>query len=117
MKSQFPKVSKANLEAAGIKPEYPAAQMFCYCAISSIDFDVSSLDDGISMFAFCDQLTTCTNAVFQQGGNYQSMFTESKFTEESALLIFKAAKAANVSALHIGIDFQLTDTHPFVIEH
>ena len=91
--------------------------MFYHCAIASIDFDVSSLDDGISMFAFCDQLTTCTNAVFQQGGNYQNMFSESKFNEESALLIFNAAKAANVTALHIGIGFQLTDGHPFVIEH
>jgi hypothetical protein len=111
MKTQFPNVSKANWG------EWPAAQMFSYCPITSLDFDVSSLDEGISMFAYCEQLTTCTGAIFQQEGNYQSMFTESKFNEQSALLIFKAAKAANVFALHIGIDFQLTDGHPFVIEH
>lgn len=111
MKTQFPNVSKANWGT------WPAAQMFSYCPITSLDFDVSSLDEGISMFAYCDQLTTCTGAIFQQMGEYQSMFTESKFDLDSALKIFTAAKDAKVKSLHIGISEQLTDNHPFVLEH
>ena len=45
------------------------------------------------------------------------MFTESKFNRESAQLIFNYAKLANVSSLHIGIDFQLTEDHDFVKEN
>lgn len=45
------------------------------------------------------------------------MFTESKFNRESAQHIFNYAKLANVVALHIGIDFQLTEEHDFVKEN
>lgn len=115
MRKQFPQVSKANLGELG--NQWPAAHMFYACSIASLKFDVSSLDEGISMFSFCEQLTTCTGAVFQQGGDYGSMFTESRFDLESALRIFEAAKTANVKALHIGVGFQLTDNHPLVIEN
>ena len=110
MPRDFPNV-KTNSFQGG---DCPTAYMFGSCPITSISFDVSTCDNCISMFNNCTQLTTCTKAVFKQGGSYQSMFTESRFDLESAKTIFVAAKEANVQALHIGIDAQLTEEHNFV---
>lgn len=117
MKTQFPKVRVYTDENG--KPlfqggDYPVAHMFGECPITSIWFDVSTLDNGVSMFSNCTSLISCIGAKFQNGGNYQSMFTESKFDQESAQLIFNYAKMANVAYLHIGIGFQLTEDHNFV---
>ena len=68
--------------------------MFANCNITSIDFDVSNLSNANSMFHSCHNLTTCTGAVFQQGGNYQSMFPHSIFDEMSADLIYTKAMEA-----------------------
>ena len=86
----------------------PVAHMFAYCPLTTLKFDVSSLSNGLAMFSHCDKLTTCTGAVFQEEGNYQNMFTESKFDEASALTIFQAAVSANVEILHIGCGFPLS---------
>lgn len=92
--------------------------MFGYLPnLTSVDFDVSSISNGSQMFGNCPNLTTCTGAEFQEGGNYQSMFTESKFDQESAQLIDYYAKSANVAKLHIGIGFQLSEDHNFVKEN
>jgi hypothetical protein len=97
----FPKVGyDANIDGG----DYPTAYMFGSCPITSIGFDFSTLDHGISMFNNCKQLTTCTKAVFMNGGNYQSTFSESRFDEASADIIIAAARAANVSILHIGMN-------------
>jgi hypothetical protein len=58
MPKQFPNVKVYD----GIP--YPAANMFGSCPIKSINFDVTSLDNGISMFANCTELTQCTGAKF-----------------------------------------------------
>lgn len=59
MTTQFPEVSTNNGQWSD-----PASYMFSHCPITSIDFNVSSLDNGISMFAHCTQLTQCTGAKF-----------------------------------------------------
>ena len=59
MTTQFPEVSTNNGKWSD-----PVSYMFSYCPITSIDFNVSSLDNGISMFAHCTQLTQCTGAKF-----------------------------------------------------
>lgn len=111
--TQFPNVGYDSSIDGGT---YPTAYMFGSCPITSIGFDFSTLDNGISMFNSCTQLTTCTKAVFMNGGNYQSMFSESKFNEASADIIIAAAKAANVQALHIGMDSQFR-TDSFKAKH
>ena len=83
--------------------DYPTAYMFGSCPITSIEFDFSTLDNGISMFNNCTQMTSCTRAVFMTGGNYQNTFSEARFDETSADTIIAAARAANVSILHIGV--------------
>lgn len=100
MPRDFPNV-KTNSFGGG---DYPTAYMFGSCPITSISFDVSTCDQCISMFNNCTQLTTCTKAVFMNGGNYQSMFSESSFDEASADIIIAAARAANVSMVHIGMN-------------
>lgn len=100
MPRDFPNV-KTNSFTGG---NYPTAYMFGKCPITSISFDVSTCDHCISMFNNCTQLTSCTKAVFMNGGNYQSMFSESMFDETSADIIIAAARAANVSMLHIGMN-------------
>lgn len=86
---------------------YATARMFGGCPITEISFDVSTLDDGISMFWECRRLTRCTKAVFKTGGNYQSMFTEASFDLESGQRILDAARSAGVAALHIGMNANL----------
>lgn len=79
--------------------------MFGYLPnLTSINFDVSSLSNGVQMFGHCPNLITCTGAKFKEGGSYQSMFTESNFTEESVITIFEEAIAASVQSLHIGMN-------------
>jgi hypothetical protein len=102
MPTYFPNVS-LNTYPNG---DYPTAYMFGYCPITSISFDVSTCDHCVSMFAHCKQLTQCTKAVFKEGSNCQSMFTESMFDIPSARIIIAAAVAANVASLHIGMDVQ-----------
>jgi hypothetical protein len=68
MPNQFPKV-KVYKEGETYKygenaGPNPVSYMFGSCPIKSIKFDVSSLDDGISMFHNCTQLTQCTGAKF-----------------------------------------------------
>ena len=82
--------------------------MFKKCPITSISFDVSSLDNGVCMFSDCTELTTCESATFKQNGNYQNMFSESKFDSNGAYKIFQAAVGANVTSLHIGCGFPLS---------
>ena len=91
--------------------------MFANCNITGIDFDVSNLSDANSMFHSCYNLTTCTGAKFKQGGKYQSMFPHSVFNELSADLIYTKAMEAQVTSLHIGVDFQITETHDFATSH
>lgn len=86
---------------------YATARMFGGCPITEISFDVSTLDDGVSMFWECRRLTRCTKAVFKTGGNYQSMFTEASFDLESGQRILDAARSAGVESLHIGMNANL----------
>lgn len=120
MPKQFPKVKvykEGETYKYGEAGETPVSYMFGSCPIKSINFDVTSLDNGTSMFANCTELTECTGAKFQESGYYQSMFTESKFNQASAQYILYYAKLANVAKLHIGIGFQLTEDHDFVKEN
>lgn len=100
MPTYFPNVSTSSISGG----EYPVAYMFGSCPITSINFDVSSLDNGISMFNGCTSLTTCTGAVFKTGGNYQNMLDHARFDITSADIILQAAISAKVFALHIGMD-------------
>lgn len=102
MPRDFPNVS-TNSYSGG---DYPTAYMFGSCPITSISFDVSTCDHCVSMFNSCTSLVTCTKAVFKQGGNYQSMFSESRFDVPSARIMIQAANAANVQVLHIGMPSQ-----------
>ena len=104
---QFPSIRQTTAAEGFEGGDYPVAHMFAYCPLETICFDVSSLSHGVSMFSNCTQLTSCTGAKFGSGGNYQSMFTESKFDAASAYTIFQAAVDANVSLLHIGCGFQI----------
>lgn len=107
MPTQFPKVTEYDT----------SSYMFGNCSITSLDFDVSTVDNGNSMFNLCHNLTTCTGAKFKQGGDYQSMFPHSIFAETSAELIYSKAMEAQVTHLHIGVGFQITETHEFATKH
>ena len=102
MPRDFPNVSTNSYNGG----DYPTAYMFGNCPITSISFDVSTCDHCVSMFNNCTSLVTCTKAVFKQGGDYQSMFSESRFDVPSARIMIQAANAANVQVLHIGMDSQ-----------
>lgn len=100
MPTQFPNVS-TNSYSGG---NNPAAYMFGSCPITSVGFDVSSLDNGQSMFVTCSSLTTCTKAVFQSGGHYDNMFDEARFDRASADIIIQAAIRDRIAKIHIGVD-------------
>lgn len=113
---QFPKLNSTELQK-----KYPGApnnvanHMFKECKnLTTLDFDVSTIDNAQYMFKDCTALTTCNKAKFANGGVYNHMFTQSKFNESSAQTIYYYAKLANVAGLHIGIGFQLTEDHDFV---
>lgn len=110
MATQFPNVNDAHGQTT-------TAYMFRYCKFDSVEFDVSTVGNGMWLFCDCSNITKCTGAKFKQGGIYQSMFTSSKFDRNSAQIIYDAAKEANVASLHIGIGFDLTDTDEFVIKN
>lgn len=82
----------------------PTARMFGGCPITDISFDVSTLDNGVSMFWECRRLVRCSKAVFKADGNYQSMFSEASFDLESGQRILDAARTAGVASLHIGMN-------------
>ena len=100
MPKDFPNVSVNSLGGG----DAPTAYMFSRNPITSLSFDVSSVDNGMSMFANCPTLTQCTKAVFKEGGSYQSMFGESNFDAASGSIIITAAINANVQILHIGMN-------------
>ena len=100
MPKDFPNVSVNSLGGGNA----PTAYMFTGNPITSLSFDVSSVDNGMSMFANCPTLTQCTKAIFQEGGSYQSMFGESNFDAASGSIIITAAINANVQILHIGMN-------------
>ena len=102
MPRDFPNVS-VNGHNGG---DYPTAYMFGSCPITSLSFDVSSCDHGVSMFNSCTSITTCTKAVFKSGGNYQNMLSECRFDAASAEIIMAAAAAAGVQVVHIGVQSQ-----------
>ena len=111
MARDFPNVSKNNCQWNGILTgEFPAAYMFGSNKITSIKFDFSTLDNGISMFWGCSHLEKCTGARFKEGGEYQSMFDAAAFDVDSAKLIINAAKAAGVKSLHVGVNGVVVDT-------
>ena len=102
MPRDFPNVS-VNGHNGG---DYPTAYMFGSCPITSLSFDVSSCDHGVSMFNSCTSITTCTKAAFKSGGNYQNMLSECRFDAASAEIIMAAAATAGVQVVHIGVQSQ-----------
>ena len=67
MPKQFPKVKvykEGETYKYGPAGETPVSYMFGSCPIKSINFDVSSLDNGVSMFSNCTELTECSGAKF-----------------------------------------------------
>ena len=62
--------------------------------LTSVNFDVSNIDNGVNLFEGCEGLTNCTGAKFKEKGYYQNMFAKSKFNESSVEIIWNAARSA-----------------------
>jgi hypothetical protein len=91
--------------------QYPKVEstlyMFRETNIDTItELNLSNVHNGIGMFANCYRLRELTGEVtFKNRGDYQNIFDSSIFDEASAEKILRAANAANVVRMHVGLGF------------
>lgn len=98
----------AEAPASGQYPKvWNTLYMFRATNIDTIaDLNLSNVSNGIGMFAECYNLQHVTGEVtFRNRGDYQNMFDCSRFDEASAEKIIRAANAADVVRMHVGLGF------------
>lgn len=98
----------ADAPASGQYPKvWNTLYMFRATNIDTIaDLNLTNVSNGIGMFAECYNLQHVTGEVtFRDRGDYQNMFDCARFDEASAEKIIRAASAANVYRMHVGLGF------------
>ena len=73
--------------------------------LTNLKFDVSNISKSTGMFKGCTSLSRCSSAEFAEGGQYEYMFYDSIFDEESTRRILSVGHN-KVASLHIGMNGQ-----------